>query len=275
MGDTVFSTIRDGFAQIEKMLEEKKAAFSKMAEATDAALDAALTDKENQNSAMLERIAALEKESALKEEECARIADKMTEAYRRADEAAALRIEAELDDAQVAKESLDKKIQRLKEGAKSTKISPALSDAAKDSIVDLMACGDALREELQDLYEQILALARDLDEVNKHCVSCQFGLAPSRAVGDDRKIKLTEIMESAYGEMDVSGHRCASDIAAKMRIILKGPDASGLEDTPYMRALRGEPERSASDVRIETSNSNALPKYAYDYPSRNEDAAGF
>ena len=26
MGDTVFSTIRDGFAQIEKMLEEKKKA---------------------------------------------------------------------------------------------------------------------------------------------------------------------------------------------------------------------------------------------------------
>jgi len=58
MGDTVFSTIRDGFAQIEKMLEEKKAAFSKMVEATDAALDAALKDKAKQNSAMMERISA-------------------------------------------------------------------------------------------------------------------------------------------------------------------------------------------------------------------------
>ena len=295
MGDTVFSTIRDGFAQIEKMLEEKKAAFSKMAEATDAALDAALTDKENQNSAMLERIAALEKESALKEEECARIADKMTDAYRRADEAAALRIEAELDDAQVAKESLDKKILRLKEGAKNTKISSALADAAKDSIVDLMACAEALREELQGIYEPILALSKELDVVKDHCVSVQFAVAPSRAVGDDRKIKLIEITESAYGEMDVSGHRYASDIAAKMRIILKGPDASGLENTPYVQALRGEPERSASevrietpssnalpnlahdyasDVRIETSNSNALPKSAYDYLWRDEDAAG-
>lgn len=278
MGDTVFSTIRDGFAQIEKMLEEKKAAFSKMAEATDAALDAALTDKENQNSAMVERIAALEKESALKEEECARIADKMTDAYRRADAAEALRIEAELDDAQGAKESLDKKIQRLKEGADRTKISEALADAAKDSIMDLMACGDALREEFQGIHEQILDLARDLDVVKDHCESFQFALDPSRAVGKKLKIKLTEIMESAYGEMDVSGHRYASDIAAKMRIILKGPDASGLENTPYVRALRGEPERSASEVRIETPSSNALPSLpdpVYQYLYRNEDAAGF
>lgn len=246
MGDTVFSTIRDGFAQIEKMLEEKKAAFSKMAEATDATLDAALTDKENQNSAMLERIAALEKESALKEEECARIADKMTDAYRRADEAAALRIEAELDDAQVAKESLDKKIQRLKEGTDRTKISEALAEAAKDSIADLLACAEPLREELQGIYEQILALSKDLDVVKDHCVSIQFGLAPFRTVGDDRKIKLIEIIESAYGEMDVSGHVAGSDVNAKLRLILRGPAAPGLENTPYVRALMAETEASAS-----------------------------
>lgn len=245
MGDTVFSTIRDGFAQIEKMLEEKKAAFSKMAEATDAALDAALTDKENQNSAMVERIAALEKESALKEEECARIADKMTDAYRRADEVAALRIEAELDDAQVAKESLDKKIQRLKEGAKSTKISPALADAAKKSIEELMTGRDVLAQELQDLYTQILALSKDLDQVNKKCVSRQFELNRDYEM-KERKQKLVEIMESAYGEMDVTGHVAGSNFNAKLRLILRGPAAPGLENTPYVQALMAETEASAS-----------------------------
>lgn len=231
MNQSVMETLNKGIALIEQEISEREARHSSRESATDAALGAAFTDRSAQQRGIIERIAALESEAAAKESECSRIAGLMSTAYGRKDNAAAIKLEKQLDEAEREKGLLLSKIARMKENVPQIIIADNLVQAARESLEQLLQASRTLFNDFNRTGEQIGEIIKKLEQLKESAERKAAILfrAPDR---NERKEKLISIIENNEGEIVVSGHHCGSDKEAKFRYSLHGRGAAGLEDIP-------------------------------------------
>ena len=243
MVDSAFETIMKGVDMLSQVLEKKKEQYREKEKAADAALTAALFDRTSRQHRILERIAELEGSAAKNEAERVKLSDQMSIAYGKGKNAEAMMLEEQLDAILTQKHILDDKIAGMKNSIRVVTTSEKMIENAKEALNALIKESSEKRNELAAFSKPINDVIRVLGEVVRD-YEWAAGQMATPQITHDRAKMLVELVESKTGPLDVSGHHCGAEAEAKLRYVLMGANAPGLQDTPLARGLKANNEKS-------------------------------